>query len=140
MPVASPEILASEFSDALNGGDADALGALFTRDALFVNIAGMLMAGRDGIVEGHRWALAGPLKGSTVTVEDLAVTAVRDDLAILRATSVRTPGPDAPASGLPPGRTILVFTLVRAGGGWLAAAATNTPIAALPTATPARRP
>ena len=138
MAVTTPEALAAAFSGALNDGDADALGALFTKDALFVNIAGMRMAGRDGIIDGHRWALAGPLKGSTVTVEDLAVIPVRDDLAILHATSVRTPRADAPAGGLPPGRTVLVFTLVRADGGWLAAAATNTPVAALPTAVPAR--
>jgi uncharacterized protein (TIGR02246 family) len=138
MAIATPEALAAAFSGALNDGDADALGALFTKDALFVNIAGMRMAGRDGIIVGHRWALAGPLKGSTVTVEDLAVIPVRDDLAILHATSVRTPRPDAPAGGLPPGRTVLVFTLVRAEGGWLAAAAANTPIAALPATTSAR--
>ena len=93
MAVTTPEALAAAFSGALNDGDADALGALFTKDALFVNIAGMRMPGRDGIIDGHRWALAGPLKGSTVTVEDLAVIPVRDDLAILHATSVRTPGP-----------------------------------------------
>ena len=138
MAIATPEALAAAFSGALNDADADALGALFTKDALFVNIAGMRMPGRDGIIDGHRWALAGPLKGSTVTVEDLAVIPVRDDLAILHATSVRTPRPDAPAGGLPPGRTVLVFTLVRAEGGWLAAAAANTPIAALPATTSAR--
>jgi uncharacterized protein (TIGR02246 family) len=138
MAVATPEALAAAFSGALNDGDADALGALFTKDALFVNIAGMRMPGRDGIIDGHRWALAGPLKGSTVTMEDLAVIPVQDDLVILHATSVRAPRRDAPAGGLPPGRTVLVFTLVRAEGGWLAAAATNTPIAALPTATSAR--
>ena len=79
MAVATPEALAAAFSGALNDGDADALGALFTKDALFVNIAGMGMPGRDGIIDGHRWALAGPLKGSTVTVEDLAVIPVRED-------------------------------------------------------------
>src|SRR5947199_96909 len=40
------------------------------------------------------------------------------------------------------GRTVLspslVFSLFRAATGWLPAAATNTPIAALPTAVPAR--
>ena len=138
MTVETPEALAAAFCGALNHGDAEAVGALFTKDALFVNIAGMRMGGRDGIVEGHRWALAGPLKGSTVTVEDLAVILVRDDLAILHATCARTPRPDAPAGGLPPGRTVLVFTLVSADDGWLAAAATNTPVAALPTATSAR--
>jgi uncharacterized protein (TIGR02246 family) len=138
MAAATPEALAAAFGGALNDGDAEALGALFTKDAIFVNIAGMRMAGQDGIIDGHRWALAGPLKGSTVMVEDLVVIPARGDLAILHATSVRAPRPGAPAGGLPPGRTVLVFTLVRAEGGWLAAAATNTPIAALPTATSAR--
>ena len=45
MAIATPEALAAAFSGALNDGDADALGALFTKDALFVNIAGMRMAG-----------------------------------------------------------------------------------------------
>src|SRR3954468_20066071 len=138
MAVATPEALAAAFSDALNDGDAATPGALFTNDALFVNTAGMRMPGRDAIIAGHRWALAGPLKGSTVTMEDLTVIGVRDDLVILHATSVRAPRHDAPAGGLPPGRTVLVFTLIRTEGGWLAVSATNTPIAALPTATSAR--
>src|ERR1700712_3617998 len=91
LAAATPEALVAAFSDALNDGDADALGALFTEDAVFVNIAGMRMLARDGIVDGHRWALAGPLKASTVTLEDLAVMAVRDDLAVVHVTSVRTP-------------------------------------------------
>jgi uncharacterized protein (TIGR02246 family) len=138
MAIATPEALAAAFTAALNDGDADALGALFTKDAVFVNIAGMRMPGRDGITDGHRWALAGPLKGSTVSVEDLVVIPVRDDLAVLHATSVRVPRPGAPAGGLPPGRTVLVFTLVHGEDGWLAAAATNTPIAALPAKSPAQ--
>ena len=138
MAAVSPEALVAAFSGALNDGDADALGALFTEDAVFVNIVGMRMLARDGIVEGHRWALAGPLKASTVTLEDLTVIAVRDDLAIAQVTSVRTPRPDAPAGGLPPRRTVLVFTLVRPKNEWLAVAATNTPIAVLPTTPPAQ--
>ena len=135
MAATSPDALVAALSGALNDGDADAVGALFTEDAVFVNIAGMRMLARDGIVEGHRWALAGPLKGSTITVEDLAVIAVRDDLAVVHVTTVRTPHPDAPAGGLPPGRTVLVLTLVRAEDGWLAVAAANIPIAVLPTRT-----
>src|SRR3954451_24451304 len=108
MVVTTPDALAAAFSGALNDGDADALGALFTKDAMFVNIAGMRMPGRNGIIDGHRWALAGPLKGSTVTMEDIAVIPVRDDLVILHVTSVRAPRRDAPAGGPPPGRTVLV--------------------------------
>jgi uncharacterized protein (TIGR02246 family) len=135
---ASPGALVAAFSGALNDGDADALGTLFTEAAGFVNIAGMRMLAREGIVDGHRWALAGPLKASTVTLEDLAVIAVRDDLAVVHVTSVRTSRRDAPPGGLPPGRTVLVFTLVGGKKGWLAVAATNTPIAVLPTRAPNR--
>jgi hypothetical protein len=73
-----------------------------------------------------------------VTLEELAVLAVRNDLAIVHVVGERSPGPDASASALPPGRTVLVFTVVLGEGGWLAVAATNTPIAALPTTGPAR--
>jgi uncharacterized protein (TIGR02246 family) len=57
MVAASPEALATAFSDALNHGDADALGALFAPDSVFVNIAGRRMLGRDGIIDGTggRW-------------------------------------------------------------------------------------
>ena len=137
MAAASPDALVNAFSGALNEGDADALGALFTEDAVFVNIAGMRMLGREGIVEGHRWALAGPLKASTVTLEDLSVIALGEDLAVAHVISVRTPRPDAPPGGLPPGRTVLVFTIVRAKNDWRAVAATNTPVAVLPTTAPA---
>ncbi|HEY2191673.1 MAG TPA: hypothetical protein VGH76_05130 [Actinomycetospora sp.] len=98
----------------------------------------MRMLDRDGIVNGHRRALAGPLKASTVTPEDLVIIALRDDLVIAHVTSVRTPRPDAPPDSLPPGRTVLVFTIVRANNAWLAVAATNTPIAVLPNTAAAR--
>ena len=138
MAAVSPEALAVAFADALNDGDAEAVGELFMRDAVFVNIAGRRMIGRDGIVDGHRWALAGPLKGSTVVLEDLVAVVIRDDLAIVHVTADRAPGPDAPIGGLPPGRSVLVFTLVGAESGWHAAAATNTPIGVLPSTAPAR--
>ena len=70
MVPATPEALADAFAAAINDGDAEAVGGLFIQDAVFVNIAGRRMIGREGIVDGHRWALAGPLKGSTIALED----------------------------------------------------------------------
>ena len=64
------------------------------------------------------------------------MVAVRDDLTIVHVTADRAPGLDAPVGGLPPGRSVLVFTLVHVESGWLAAATTNTPIAALPSTAP----
>jgi hypothetical protein len=51
------------FETALNAKDAEALGELFAEDAEFVNIVGMRMRRREGIVAGHAWAFGGPLGG-----------------------------------------------------------------------------
>ena len=57
MAAASPEALAAAFSDALNNGDAEALGAVFAPDAVFVNIAGRRMLGEtaSSTGTGGRW-------------------------------------------------------------------------------------
>jgi hypothetical protein len=70
-----------------------------------------------------------------VTPEDLAVIAVRDDLAIVHVVGSAPPAPDLWAAAGPDGPGLHV---VLGEGGWLAVAATNTPIAALPTACSAR--
>jgi hypothetical protein len=46
--------------------DTDELGELFTDDAEFVNIMGMRMRRRQGVVDDHGWAFAGPLRGRRV--------------------------------------------------------------------------
>ena len=56
---ARPRDLVDAFAQALNAKDADDLGELFTDDAEFVNIMGMRMRRREGIVDGHGWAFAG---------------------------------------------------------------------------------
>ena len=63
---ARPRDLVDAFAQALNAKDADDLGELFTDDAEFVNIMGMRMHRRQGIVDGHGWAFAGPLRGRRV--------------------------------------------------------------------------
>ena len=63
---ARPRDLVDSFARALNAKDADELGELFTDDAEFVNIMGMRMRRREGIVDGHGWAFAGPLRGRRV--------------------------------------------------------------------------
>jgi uncharacterized protein (TIGR02246 family) len=64
---ATPGEIVDAFEAALNAKDAAAVGQVFTPDAEFVNIMGMRMRGREGIVSGHAWAFSGPLRGSTVS-------------------------------------------------------------------------
>ena len=53
--LADPRAIIEAFANSLNDKDAEAVGALFSPDAEFVNIMGMRMSGRDGIVKGHSW-------------------------------------------------------------------------------------
>jgi uncharacterized protein (TIGR02246 family) len=121
------------FEAALNAKDADAVGAVFTEDAEFVNIAGMRMRGREAIVGGHAWALAGPLLGSRVSFDEVDELPVTDDVVVLHGHCVRERLPAAPAGTLPPGTSVLVFVAQRRGDGWQAVAATNVSEAPLPS-------
>src|SRR6476469_1709946 len=99
MAAAHPRDLVDAFAAALNAADAEALGALFSEDAEFVNILGMRMRRREGIVAGHTWALAGPLRGREVRFDEVALLAVTDDVAVLHAHCIRERRPEAPAEG-----------------------------------------
>ncbi len=84
--LARPRQLVDAFAEALNAKDANALGQLFTEDAEFVNIMGMRMRGRQGIVDGHAWAFNGPLRGRRVRFEPrgIAGRSERDETMIRR--------------------------------------------------------
>jgi uncharacterized protein (TIGR02246 family) len=122
---AEPRELVTAFADALNAKDADAIGALFTEDAEFVNIMGMRMQHRDGIVEGHAWAFAGPLRGSQIEFDSVDELRVTDDVTVLHAHCIRRRLPDAPERTLPAGHSMLVFVTRRGPVGWQAVTATN---------------
>src|SRR5438128_259661 len=51
-----PRELVDAFAERLNAKDSSALGELFDQNAEFVNIMGMRMRGRQGIIDGHGWA------------------------------------------------------------------------------------
>lgn len=129
---AHPRELVDAFAATLNAKDADELGRLFIQDAEFVNIMGMRMHGRSGIVEGHAWAFAGPLRGRRIRFDQVDVLAVTDDVTVLHGHCIRECEPDAPAEGLPDGSSVLAFVTRRGPQGWQIAAATNVTEAAPP--------
>lgn len=122
---ARPRDIVDAFAEALNAKDAEALGQVFTEDAEFVNILGMRMRRRDGIVAGHGWAFAGPLRGRRIRFDQVDELAVTDDVTVLHGHCVREREPDAPEEGLPDGASVLVFVTRRGPSGWQAVAATN---------------
>jgi uncharacterized protein (TIGR02246 family) len=122
---ATPRAIVEAFADALNAKDAEQLGQLFTEDAQFVNIMGMRMQGREGMVAGHSWAFAGPLLGSFIEFDAVDELSVTDDVAVLHAHCLRRRRADAPESTLSAGASVLVFIARRGSNGWQAVAATN---------------
>jgi uncharacterized protein (TIGR02246 family) len=129
-----PQDLVNAFAEALNAKDPEALGRLFVEDAEFVNILGMRMRGRAGIVAGHAWAFSGPLQGRRIRFDQIDELAVTDDVSILHGHCLRELEPDAPAEGLPAGASVLVFVARRSPVAWELVAATNVTEAAAPAA------
>jgi uncharacterized protein (TIGR02246 family) len=129
---AQPRDLVDAFAAALNAKDPEELGRLFTEDAEFVNILGMRMRRREGIVEGHAWAFAGPLRGRRIRFDRVDVLTVTDDVTVLHGHCIREREQDAPPEGLPDGSSVLVLVTRRGPQGWQIAAATNVPEAAPP--------
>src|SRR3982750_3861554 len=127
-----PEQLTDAFAENLNPKDPGALGGLFPEDAEFVNIMGMRMIGRQGIVDGHAWAFNGPLRGRRVRFDQVDALKVTDDVTVLHGHCVRERQPDAPVEGLPDGTSVLVFVTRRGAQGWQIVAATNVTEAAPP--------
>jgi len=131
---AEPRDIVTAFAEALNAKDADRLGSLFSADAEFVNIMGMRMRQRSGIVAGHAWAFSGPLVGSRIEFDNVEELKVTDDVTVLHAHCVRDRLPQAPASTLPSGTSVLVFVTRRGPDGWQAVSATNVTESKPPTA------
>ncbi len=129
-----PAGIIDAFAVALNAKDADALGDLFSENAQFVNVRGVVMHGRLGIIQGHKASFAGPLAGSTFQFDSVKEFLVTPDVAVLHAHCLRDRLPDAPPSTGPAVTTVLQLVARRGREGWQAVAAANVP--ELPTAGP----
>ena len=129
---AHPRELVDAFAAALNTKNPDELGQLFTEDAEFVNILGMRMRHREGIVKGHAWAFAGPLRGRQIRFDQVDELKVTEDVTVLHGHCIRERQPDAPEEGLPDGTSVLAFVTLRGPQGWHIVAATNVGEAATP--------
>lgn len=64
--IAAINDVGQRLAQAWAAGDATAYGAAFTEDADYVVFNGVHLAGREAIVQGHRWLFEGPLKGSRI--------------------------------------------------------------------------
>jgi uncharacterized protein (TIGR02246 family) len=122
-----PRDILDAIAAALNSKDAGSLGRLFTEDAEFINVRGMRMHGRQGIIEGHALAFSGPLAGSTFEFDSISELTVTADVMVVHAHTVRDRLPDASATTGPKVSTVLQVVARRGPEGWLAVAVANVP-------------
>ena len=132
-------VAVARFAEAWNRHDMDAFGALFARDADFVNVTGQLWKGREEIQRRHAYthgaipreavpealpANYGIFKSSTYHFDRIDVRLLGPNLAI--AHGAWTMRGDARTTE--PRRGMMTFTLTWDGDDWLYEAVQNTEI------------
>jgi uncharacterized protein (TIGR02246 family) len=124
---ARPEDVPQRFVEAWNNRDPDSLAALFDSQAEFVNVTGLWWHDRSAIREAHAYGLERIFNASTLTVDELRVKHLSDDVAIVHAAMTLS-GQTAIAGIRQPGarKTIFSFVVHRVAGGWTCASAHNT--------------
>jgi uncharacterized protein (TIGR02246 family) len=78
--------LRADYAAAWAKGDAKAVAALFTADALDINAAAEVYSGRAAIEKDLVESLAGPVKGTTLKITSAPERALKPDVAIGHGT------------------------------------------------------
>jgi uncharacterized protein (TIGR02246 family) len=108
------EKIGQQYEAGFNKGDAKALAALHTADALRVTPDGRLLTGRAAIEKDLVASFTGPFKGTTLTLQQGRTQMLSPDIALLEGTYQVTGG-TAPVKGR------YLNTAKREGGQWLLA-------------------
>jgi uncharacterized protein (TIGR02246 family) len=124
-----PEDVPRLFVEAWNKRDPDALASLFDADAEFVNVTGLWWHDRGSIRKAHAYGLERIFSASTLSVDELRVKPLSDDIAVVHA-ALTLAGQTAIAAIRQPAvrRTIFSFVVHRISGRWLCASAHNTDV------------
>jgi len=124
---ARPKDVPRLFVEAWNKRDPDALASLFDSHAEFVNVTGLWWHDRASIRKVHAYRLARIFSASTLTVDDLRVKKLSDDIAIVHAAMTLSGQTAIAVIKQPRARkTIFSFVVHKVAGGWTCASAHNT--------------
>jgi uncharacterized protein (TIGR02246 family) len=110
--------LADDFSQAWAKGDAKAIAALHTQDAIRLPGTGQVITGRAAIEQNYMEGLSGPWKGSKIAITPGQTKQVTPDVYVSEGRFQITGG-TPPAGASTSGQ--YANTFVRQGGRWLLA-------------------
>lgn len=116
------EKIARSYEAAFNKGDAKAIAALHTPDAVRMLPDGRILTGRAAIEKAYADAFAGELKGATLKIGPGATSKLAADVTSTTGTYELT-------GGKTPGQGRYLNTLKREGGQWLLATVATADLA-----------
>ena len=115
------EALTREYEQAVNRGDAKALAALHTTNAIRIGADGQLLTGRAAIEKSLAAGFSGPMKGAKLTLRSGRAEQVTSDVRVIEGTY------EFSAPGMGSLRGKYVNTVVREGGQWRLASVAAVP-------------
>lgn len=124
----SPEDVVSGWQAAWNAADADAIAALFAKDADFVNVVGLWWNDRENIRGAHAFGFTTIFPGSVIAMSTPRVRRIGTGAAVVHSRWHLTGqvSPDGRPSGERDG--IFTFVLEQRDAGWITVAAHNTDV------------
>lgn len=122
--IAAIRQIITDTQTAYNTNDAELMTAQFTANAVVGNAVGMLITGRDALLDANRRGLAGFLADEYVRYDVVDVTFLRPDVAIAHKTA-RAITADGTLIDTEPAMVAL-YVLVKQEGQWWTAARQNT--------------
>jgi len=111
-----------QYETAYNTGDADAVAAIYTVDGTHTYALGFTHRGRPEIANGLKELLAGPFKGTRLTLAPLHIRALSADVAVEEAAFSIAGLKEPSGADLPPVTGICLGVYQKQGDLWFAAA------------------
>jgi uncharacterized protein (TIGR02246 family) len=109
------KMVATQWQDAWNGGDMDALGALYAEDADYVDLFGRTFKGREQIQANFSEVHSTAYEGAKISIETTSVQFVKPDVAV--SDSAWEVTGHAEAEGVP-SKGVSTGVLVKQDGEW----------------------
>jgi uncharacterized protein (TIGR02246 family) len=123
---ASIRRMATRFAETWNQHDMEALAALFSEDADFVNVPGMYWKGRDQIRQEHARLHGLQFKESVLTVRSVTVRFLRPDVALAHIKWGLEGERDSDGTSRPPREGVMSWVVMNRDGDWRVASSHNT--------------
>jgi uncharacterized protein (TIGR02246 family) len=118
----------ARWDDAWNRHDIKALSALVAEDVRFVNVAGVVLTGRDEFERLQTRTHATQFKDSVRTVTATDIKFLNADIAVAHVRWGMRGDKNADGTPRPPRNGVMMQVLVKRGGTWAVVAAQNTDV------------